>query len=365
MIRIDWQPNESQGLERPGSLAIGSDPDVEGLGLRPLRFDAGVVYPREDGYHAITLRKGTGKALKGFPDLALDMPNLVMMSPAPDEDSAKAWIENVVSDILTEALNERARALLRKDGLAVEALLVCESPGFTVAGRTFAWEAARKKSAEDADDTEGAVIGLRLTDGRTTAGTVALERPFWSGFEPHACPDPPTSERRILGASGPLTDSLAEAADWLQGYIASLLEGEPAPSLILRPPEPPILHPGMPLTWKRTEKGGFQLNAILGDDGTNHRTLARLEVVPAGYRPTYPGDEWEMVRAWARCRDEDALTLIEAPDLSAGHARPTAEDAARDVEEVLKRLVQKARQKHARNEARKNPGFVRQRTPER
>ena len=53
-----------------------------------MRFDAGIIYPREDGYHAITLRKGTGTALKGFPNLALDLPNLVMNGPAPNEDSA-------------------------------------------------------------------------------------------------------------------------------------------------------------------------------------------------------------------------------------------------------------------------------------
>ena len=364
MIQIEWQPNESQGLERPGSLAIGSDSDVEGLGLRPLRFDAGIVYPREDGYHAITLRKGKGTGLKGFPDLALDMPNLVMDGPTPDEDSARTWVENVVSDILSEALNERARMLLRKDGLAAEAL-TREGSSFAAAGRTFTWETTRKKNTKDEDDTEGTVTGLRLTDGRMTAGTVALELPSWSGFRPHAWPDPPMPARRILGASGPLTDGLAEAADWLQGYVASLLEGEPAPSLVLEPPESPILHPDMPLTWQPTEKGGFRLNAILGSDGTNRRTLAHIKAVPAGYRPTYPGNEWDMVRAWARCRDDDALALIEVPNLSAGYARPAAEDAARDVEEVLKRLVQKARRQHARIQARRNPGFVRQRMPER
>ena len=365
MIRIEWQPDESQGLQRSGSLAICSDSGLEGLGLRPLRFDVGLVYPRKDGYHAVTLQRGKGTALKGFPNLTLNMPDLVMNSPAPDEDSARTWVENVVSDVLIEALNERARTLLRKDGLAVEALLICENPSFTTAGRTFTWGATHKKNAEDADGTEGTITGLRLTDGRVTVGTVALEKPSWSGFRPHAWPDPPMPARRILGASGPLTDSLAEAADWLQGYIVSLLEGEPVPSSVLRPPEPPILHPDMPLTWKRTEKGGFRLDTILGDDGTNHKTLARLEAVPAGYRPTYPGNEWDMVRAWARCRDDDALALVEAPDLSAGRARPAAEEAARDVEELLKKLVQKARREHARNEARRDPGFVRQRTPER
>ena len=277
----------------------------------------------------------------------------------------RTWVENVVSDILAEVLNERARMLLRKDGLAAEALLICDGPGFAAASRTFTWEAARKKNAEDADGTEDTVTGLRLTDGRITVGTVALEKPSWSGFRPHAWPDPPMPGRRILGASGPLTNSLAEAADWLQGYVISLLEGKPMPSLVLRPPEPPILHQDMPMAWQRTEKGGFCLNAILGDDGTNRRTLARLEAVPAGYRPTYPGNEWDMIRAWARCRNGDALALIEAPDLSAGRARPAAEDAARDVEEILKRLVRKAEREHARNEARKKPGFVRQRTPER
>ena len=329
-----------------------------------MRFEAGVVYPYQDAYHAITLRKGRGTALKGFPNLALDMPNLVMNRPTPDEDSARVWVENVVSDVLAKALNERARTLLRKDGLAAEAL-TREGSSFTIAGRTFKWETTRKRNAENADDTEGAVTGLRLTDGRVTVGTVALEKPSWSGFRPHAWPDPPMPGRRILGASGPLTDSLAEAADWLQDYVVSLLEGEPVPSSVLRPPEPPILHPDMPLTWKRTEKGGFRLDTILGDDGTNHKTLARLEAVPAGYRPTYPGNEWDMVRAWARCRDDDALALVEAPDLSAGRTRPAAEEAARDVEELLKKLVQKARREHARNEARRDPGFVRQRTPER